>query len=106
MDEFRALSKLLETVLPSAADVPAADSLQQKLAHCWQQQAGTAAGYSRPLLFTSGRLVVFVESASWGNEIRHRSQSLLDALVENGVRVNFIEVKVVPDSVIARDGGA
>ena len=98
MKEFQSISSLLKTVLPSVGEVPAADSLQQKLARCWPQQAGAAAAHSQPLLFASGRLVVFVESASWGNEIRHRSQSLITALLENGVRVNAIEVKVLPDN--------
>ena len=98
MEDFQPLSNLLAAVLPSRGDVPAADSVQRELARCWRQQAGTAASHSQPLLFTSGRMVVFAESASWGNEIRHRTHSLTEALTARGIRITAIEVKVLPDS--------
>lgn len=98
MKEFRPLSALLTAALPSGGDVPAPDRIQQKLARCWREQTGAAALHSRPLLFTSGRLVVFVESASWGTEIRHRSGSLMEVLVADGLRISTVEVKVLPDS--------
>ena len=98
MSEFQPLSNLLAAVLPPGVDAPAADPVQQKLAQCWQRQAGAAAAHSRTLLFTSGRLVVFAESASWGNEIRHRTHSLMEALAGDGFDLNALQVKIQPDA--------
>ena len=98
MNEFQSLSSLLKSALRLAGDIPVPDPQQQKLVACWQRQAGTAAAHSQPLFFTSGRLVVFVESASWGNEIRHRAQRLMEALAADGIKLNAIEVKVLPGS--------
>ena len=53
---------------------------------------------SWPLLFTSGRLVVFVQSAAHGHEIRHRAPSLLKALAQHGIHATHITVKTQPHS--------
>ena len=98
MQEFRPLSTLLAAVLPSRGEVPVSDHAQRELARCWGLEAGAAAHHSRPLLFTSGRLVVFAESASWGSEIRHRAQRLTHALAGHGIALNRIEVKILPDA--------
>lgn len=98
MPEFQPLSNLLAAVLPSGGEAPAPDPVQRKLVRCWGRQAGAAAAHSRPLLFTSGRLVVFAESASWGNEIRHRAHRLMEALAGDGFDLNALQVKILPDS--------
>ena len=100
MKEFQPLANLLPAGGPAKfpGDRPAPDPVQQKLARSWRTRAGAAALHGRPLLFASGRLVVFVETASWGTEIRHHSQGLMEALAGDGIRVNAVEVKVLPDS--------
>lgn len=122
MKEFQLISNLLTSAMPSCGDIPAAAHLQRKLAHRWCAQAGNIAAHSQPLLFTSGRLVIFVESAAWGNEIRHRAHSLCTALNHddsadnsendngkddkkdtkndngNDITINAIEVKILPNS--------
>ena len=95
---LKPISSLLEKILPRTGDVPVSADQQQRLARCWREQCGVAGRHGQPLLFTSGRLVVFVESAAWGNEIRHRAHSLQAALAGRGVPVRAIEVKVQPDS--------
>lgn len=97
MEDFQPLSNLLKTALPAAGEVPVAEAVQQKLNRCWLQQTDAAAIHGHPLLFTSGRLVVFVASAAWGNEIRHRAARLRDGLVASGIRVTEVEVKILPD---------
>ena len=98
MKEPQRISTLLAAVLPSAGDIPAPAGVQRQLADFWREHSGAAGMHSWPLLFTSGRLVVFAESASWGMEIRHRSDSLMTALAEHGIRVSVIEVKTRPGS--------
>ncbi|MGR3983979.1 MAG: DUF721 domain-containing protein [Gammaproteobacteria bacterium] len=96
MTSFRPISELLAAALPQDCDCPAPRAAQLQLARCWRDHLGAAGAHSRPLLFTSGRLVVFVEAASWGNEIRHRAHSLAEALRARGIGVRAIEVKTQP----------
>ncbi len=72
------------------------ESPHLRLAESSTEPAAKPPFSSQPLLFTSGRLVVFVESAAWGNEIRHQSQYLRDALARHGMDISTIEVKVRP----------
>jgi hypothetical protein len=98
MEEFKPISNLLQATLPSGGDAPVNKTIQQKLVCIWHDQLGPAGLHSRPLLFTSGRLVVFTDSASWGSEIRHQSQSLIQALTACDICITEIEVKIRPDS--------
>lgn len=100
MKEPVPISKLLAAVLPSAGDMPASNDTQRQLARFWRTQLGDAGMQSQPLLFASGRLVVFAESAAWGNEIRHRSERLIRALAQQGIKVNVLKVKTRPGSFI------
>ncbi|MGI9309955.1 MAG: DciA family protein, partial [bacterium] len=94
--EFEALSKLLAAAPTRGrhGDAPAPSDAQRRLGAFWRAHLGAAARCSEPLLFASGRLVVFVESAAWGTEIRHRAPSLIAALAEFDIVVRAIEVKM------------
>ena len=95
MNEFQPLAKWLPSALP-AGDRPVGDDAQRQLAHAWRQHAGDAADHCQPLLFASGRLVVFTESASWGNEIRHRTPSIKSALTAAGITITDLTIKILP----------
>lgn len=90
------LANWLDAVLPQTAVRPAADDKQRLLVESWRKRAGAAATHGRPVLMNGGRLVVFVQNATWGNEFRHRAPSLLAGLNESGVEVKSLEVKMVP----------
>ncbi len=100
MNGPKPIAKLLGRVLPAAGDVPASPAIQRRLVELWRKELGAAGARSLPLLFTSGRLVVFAESAAWGNEIRHRAPSLQAALAGQGIAVEAIEVKTQPPAAL------
>ncbi|MGR3914204.1 MAG: DUF721 domain-containing protein [Gammaproteobacteria bacterium] len=97
MTAFRPLSELLAAALPQGCDCPAPRTAQLRLAQFWREHLGATGAHSRPLLFASGRLVVFAESAAWGNEIRHRAPSLMNALRAGGIEARAIDVKTQPE---------
>jgi hypothetical protein len=97
MKEFEPISNLLQAALPPGEDSPAPEITQQKLVCIWHEQLGAAGLHSRPLLFTSGRLVVFTQFASWGSEIRNQTQGLMQALSAHDIFVTGIEVKIRPE---------
>jgi len=96
--DWRTVAGLLAALPVAAAERPADDAAQQRLADFWARHFGPAAARSTPLLFASGRLVVFVEAAAWGHEIRHRAPGLLDDLGRHGISARTITVKMHPPS--------
>ena len=102
MTAFRQISALLDAALAETSDRPAPRDTQTRLERFWRGNLGAAGAQSRPLLFASGRLVVFVEAASWGMEIRHRAPSLAETLRARGFAVEKIEVKTQPETAPAR----
>lgn len=95
---WRLISQVPVAALMAGGERPAADPVQQRLADFWPGHLGAAGMHSWPLLFTSGRLVVFVEAAAWGHEIRHRAPGLLDALGRHGIPARTLTVKTRPPS--------
>lgn len=95
---WRLISQVPVAALTGGGERPAADPAQQRLADFWPRHLGAAGLHSWPLLFTSGRLVVFVEAAAWGHEIRHRAPGLLDTLGRHGIPARTITVKTRPPS--------
>ncbi|MGI9319479.1 MAG: DciA family protein [bacterium] len=84
--EFRSVSNLLNTQLFDTDDSPVGEHIQQQLVDRWPGCAGRAAIWSYPLLFRSGRLVVFTESAIWATELRHQKQAIEDGLIGLGIK--------------------
>ncbi len=97
MKEFESIAKLLGE-LPHQNEVPAAQHEQDHITEFWCKQLGAVGKHSSPLLFISRRLAVFATSASWGNEIRHQSNTLIESLAQFGIRVDKIDVHILPDS--------
>ncbi len=102
MKEFETIANLLRTALPTHGDRPIESVAQTRLLRLWNEklQLGAVNLHSFPLLFTSGRLVVFVESSAWGAEIRHQTQRLTQMLAGYGVHVHSVTVKNRPPAFV------
>jgi len=98
MKEFKSISGMIRNNYPVSKDPPVDDSLQNSLVKYWNEHAGIAAPYTYPLLFQSGRLVVFCDSAVWATQIRHQKPSLLRQLNDNNFNVADIFPKIRPAS--------
>jgi hypothetical protein len=96
--EFKPISGMLKNSYPVSKDPPADDFLQNSLVEYWNEHAGIAAPHTYPLLFQSGRLVVFCDSAIWATQIRHQKPSLLRQLNDNNFNINDIFPKIRPVS--------
>lgn len=95
MQEFKPVADWLGQALPRA-ERPAPAASQTKLAEVWREYWRGSGVQGAPLLFASGRLVVFVTAACWGNEIRHRAPRLQAALAAHGFHIQRVEVKHRP----------
>ena len=93
LKDFQQLSTLLPP-LPETGDRPIGGVTQTELERRWPRCAGPAADTSFPLLFRSGRLVVFTESAIWATELRHQQRGLIEALADLGMTT--LEVRAIP----------
>ena len=102
MKEFKSIAQVIKRViknsLPVSEDRPAVERLQQSLSDYWRKQIGIAAAHTYPLLFQSGRLVVFCDSAAWATQIRHQKPSLLRQLNDHNFKISDINIKIRPAS--------
>lgn len=98
MQEFKSIGDFLDEIALSTEQLASA-TLQEKLDAAWQQYWQGNKTRGKPMLFASGRLVVFVSSSCWGNEIRHSSTKLIQLMRDNGININSIEVKAMPAQV-------
>ncbi len=102
MKEFKSIAQVIKSVIENSLTVskdrPVAEHLQQSLSGYWREQVGIAAPHSYPLLFQSGRLVVFCDSAAWATQIRHQKPSLLRQLNDNNFKISDINIKIRPAS--------
>ena len=93
--EFSSVSSLLRNLSLDSDDSPAEQETQQSLLNRWPECAGKAAIFSFPLLFRSGRLVVFTDSAIWATELRHQIHAIKKGLAD--IAVTQITVRVSPN---------
>lgn len=102
MKEFKSIAHVIKLViknnLPVIKDPPVVEHLQQSLIDYWREQVGIVAPHSYPLLFQSGRLVVFCDSAAWATQIRYQKPSLLRQLNDNNFKISDINIKIRPAS--------
>ncbi|WP_423907568.1 DciA family protein [Candidatus Spongiihabitans sp.] len=98
MKEFKSIAGMIKNSLPISKDPPVVEHLQQSLIDYWREQVGIAAPHTRPLLFQSGRLVVFCDSAAWATQIRHQKPSLSRQLNDNNFKISDINIKIRPAS--------
>ena len=98
MKEFRSISTLIQEHLPEIEDPPVDDSIQASLVEHWQISQGDLGLYTFPILFRSGRLVVFCDSAVWATQVRHRAPSLMRQLKLGGFEATTLKTRVRPIS--------
>lgn len=98
MKEFKSVSGIVKNSLPANADSPVAAHLQQSFCDYWREHIGIAAPHTYPLLFQSGRLVVFCDSAVWCTQLHHQEPSLLRQLKDSNFKVSSIKAKIRPNA--------
>ncbi len=85
---------LLGDQLHDSENAPEREEVQAEIRRLWGRCAGRAADASIPLLFRSGRLVIFTESAIWATELRHQQSAIRKEL--ESFNIKEIEVKARP----------
>ena len=82
---MRSIGGLARGNIGPSDDAPVAEPIQAQIRKRWDGCAGKAAASSFPLLFRSGRLVVYTRSAIWATELRHHQDRILTELAPYGV---------------------
>ncbi len=90
------ISDLVRRVLDRTPDPPVDVASQNRLDAHWNQTMGTIAQYTTPLLFRSGRLVIYCESGAWSSQIRNRLPSLKAQFRQAGFPVSDLSVSILP----------
>ena len=96
MEGAKSISSLVLQVLPDSADPLSDDFTQKQLKARWMEVAGNAGIYSFPIMFQSGRVVIFTDSSIWANDIRARSSSLKEDLIAYLPQITSLEIKNRP----------
>ena len=100
MKGFRPISSIVKPGLPLSDDPPAEEALQTELIDFWKNHIGIAAPHTHPLLFRSGRMVVFCDSSVWATQIRHQIPSLKLQLKHHlnaeSFEISDIKIRIIP----------
>ena len=96
MKEFQTIEHLIPNFGDRVDDPPAPAADQEALQLIFEDLLGQSARFIQPVLFRSGRLIVYAQAAIWGQHIQHRHASLMDRGLAAGLHINKIEVKVRP----------
>jgi len=96
MKEFQTIEHLIPNFGDRVDDPPASAADQQSLRLIFEDLLGQSARFIQPVLFRSGRLIVYAQAAIWGQHIQHRHASLMDRGLVAGLHINKIEVKIRP----------
>ena len=102
MQDFQTIAHLIPNFGDRVEDPPAPVEQQNSLRRIFGELLGQSARYIQPVLFRSGRLVVYAEAAIWGQHIQHRHSRILERCKEAELHVTDITVKVQPGSTLAR----
>jgi len=78
MKEFQTIEHLIPNFGDRVDDPPASAADQQSLRLIFEDLLGQSARFIQPVLFRSGRLIVYAQAAIWGQHIQHRHASLMD----------------------------
>jgi hypothetical protein len=101
MQEFQTITHLIPNFGDRVDDPPVAADAQKVLSAIFDELLGQSAHFIQPVLFRSGRLIVYAEAAVWGQHIQHRHQRLLERCQAAELYVTDIKVKVRPGSSLA-----
>jgi len=96
MKEFQTIEHLIPNFGDRVDDPPASAAAQATLQGLFEDLLGQSARFIQPVLFRSGRLIVYAQAAIWGQHIQHRHASLLERCKQSGLHVTKVEVKIRP----------
>ncbi len=96
MKEFQTIEHLIPNFGDRVEDPPAPAADQQALQQIFEDLLGQSTRFIQPVLFRSGRLIVYAQAAIWGQHIQHRHAMLLERGQAAGLYIQKIEVKVRP----------
>jgi hypothetical protein len=99
MQDFQTIAHLIPSFDDSVDDPPVAMAAQSILHDIFGALLGQSKRYIQPVLFKSGRLVVYAHASVWGQHIQHRRERLMQQCQAAGLHVTEIKVKVIPDAV-------
>ena len=99
MQDFQTIAHLIPSFGDNVDDPPAPLPEQTVLHGIFQTLLGQSTRYIQPVLFKSGRLIVYAQAAVWGQHIQHRHKRLMQQCQTAGLHVNEIKVKVMPDAI-------
>lgn len=99
MQDFQTIAHLIPSFDNRVDDPPATMAAQSKLHDIFQALLGQSKRYIHPVLFKSGRLIVYAQASVWGQHIQHRHNRLMQQCQIAGLHVTEIKVKVIPDVV-------
>ena len=96
MQVFQTITRLIPNFGDRVDDPPAAPEAQQALTVIFSDMLGQSARFIQPVLFRSGRLIVYAEASIWGQHIQHRQLTLLERCHAVKLHVTSVKVKVRP----------
>ena len=101
MKSFQTISGLVRQELAHCEDLPVTPYIQEKLKKSWRKRAPDAIMHTFPILFDSGKLVIYCESSVWSTSLRHRNKSLLQKIQADGIPVESVKIKLLPSGTVA-----
>jgi len=101
MQDFQTIAHLIPNFGDRVDDPPAPVTAQNSLRAIFNDLLGQSAHFIQPVLFRSGRLIIYAEAAIWGQHIQHRHRRLLERCHADGLHVTDIKVKVRPGSTLS-----
>lgn len=96
MKEFQTIEHLIPNFGDRVDDPPAPAADQHSLMLIFEELLGQSANFIQPVLFRSGRLIVYAQAAIWGQHIQHRHATLMERGHATGLYINKVEVKIRP----------
>ncbi len=101
MQDFQTIAHLIPNFGDRVDDPPAPVKAQNALRAIFEDLLGQSAHYIQPVLFRSGRLIIYAEAAVWGQHIQHRHARILERCQAAGLHLSDIKVKVRPGSTLS-----
>jgi hypothetical protein len=101
MQDFQTIAHLIPNFGDRVDDPPAPVEDQNALRAIFIDLLGQSAEFIQPVLFRSGRLIIYAEAAVWGQHIQHRHSRLMERCHADGLHITDIKVKVRPGSTLS-----
>ncbi len=102
MQDFQTITHLIPNFGDRVDDPPAPVKDQNVLRAIFVDLLGQSAEFIQPVLFRSGRLLIYAEAAVWGQHIQHRHSRLMSRCHSDGLHITEIKVKVRPGVTLSR----